>query len=528
MKKFPPLIFLAFLSVGCGIKDALPTDTAIRPSLDQSATSAITLGASTPTPKSTASPVKSLTVIIPTSTPTVNPTITKQPTYTVTLAPSATLTIFPPGSYDASLAVTHTPSAPAVCPDENPGLRFQFGDEFDAEKPEIETPIRDFLDQGGTRQAVIEAFAQHFETRADFFYEQDVTDDGVLELVIPKPYLHIFGCDEGQYRTYLKVDPGGIISGSGIIANADMNLDGLDELVVVKADATINLYQNPTYQIFGWDGFQFKNLVIQPDFVSRYGGGGVTGGDIWVDGNSNWEIRDIDNNGTQEFVMRGGIPVHPDTYMHGPWRAETDTYMWNGAGFVLYGVEPDAPKYHFQAIQDADYAFFDGNFDEAIDLYQQVIFSDQLDWWSDERAWHEMQVWQAEYAHDPTPTPLPVDNMEYYNLAGYARYRIMLLHVVRGWMPDAKTVYETLQEKFPEGQEGHIFAELASAFWLEYQSSQDIGSACAKAIEYTAQNQCTVFDFVSVITGCTQEGHIIYHGWQKERDYVLEDICPFK
>jgi hypothetical protein len=418
----------------------------------------------------------------------------------------------------------------------DPGLVADFSTLFEAGKPQIEMPVLTLLNAGGSPQQVIDAFVREYEPAADQFYEMDFTGDGVPELLVNLPYLHIFGCDNGQYRIYLKMDPGGEISSLGVVAAQDMNLDGLPELVLEKSNFDTNLYQNPVYQIIEWDGRQFQNLVLQPDFTSRYGGGGAHAGWLGVEGLSggstsiwdNWEILDVDANGTLEFILRGGIPTHPAILTQGPWRAETDIYMWNGFGFVLYAVEPDPPKYRFQALQDAEYAFFDGNYDTALELYQQVIFNDNLDWWSEDRSLHEIENVMGGFDAQPTLTPLPVDPTEYYHLAGYSRYRIMLMHVVRGWLPEAQTVYQGLQDQFPVGYEGHIFAELAASFWLDFQVTQDIGSACTKAIEYTVQNQCAVFNYIQPIGGCSLPEVSTYHGMQKERKYVVEDICPFK
>lgn len=77
-------------------------------------------------------------------------------------------------------------------------------------------------------------------------------------------------------------------------------------------------------------------------------------------------------------------------------------------------------------------------------------------------------------------------------------------------------VYDTLQEKYPAGQPGYEFAAMAKDFWQEYQTSQNIGQACRKAIDYAAAHP--------EILGYLGD---YYHGSQS-KIYQPEDVCPVK
>ncbi|HKZ70229.1 MAG TPA: hypothetical protein VJ020_09120 [Anaerolineales bacterium] len=232
------------------------------------------------------------------------------------------------------------------------------------------------------------------------------------------------------------------------------------------------------------------------------------------------KLNDIDGNGTIELILEGGISSGVN-YRDGlPWRVQTDTHMWSGEAFVFYRTKYAAPQYRFQAVQDADQATLGREYDTALDLYQEAIFRDELEWWSPERRAYEQALWDASWHFEvPTPTPLPFptpDPNEYPNLAAYARYRIILLHILRGYLPEATIVYETLQEKFPAGQPGHEFAEMATEFWIDYQTSQDIGQACNQAVEYARSHS-------EILTYLGSD----YHGWQSH-EYTPEDVCPFE
>lgn len=178
-------------------------------------------------------------------------------------------------------------------------------------------------------------------------------------------------------------------------------------------------------------------------------------------------------------------------------------------------LKMDPPEYRFQAVQDADRYFLLGRYDEALALYKQAIYNDQLEWWTQERMDYILKMktrWMAEDFSDPEPEPNPD---EYAHLAAYSRYRILLHHVARGWLADAKVVYDTLQRYFPAGAAGHEFAEMATLFWEEYNRSGDMASACAPVVAYAGEIPGLFDDLGNV--GTRSQSH----------RYIPEDICPF-
>ena len=457
---------------------------------------------------------------------------------------------------NSSVEIVETPSEPVSssistptsnqCPEQNEDLLPEFESLFNKDimydhniEREVEQPILDFLNKGGSPNKVIDAFTKGFEENKGRFFQQDITHDNVPELIVNDFLLHIFGCKNGQYITLLIVDPGGVISFSNIFLIQDMNQNGVPDLIISEWLGDINWYIPEIYRIMEWDGTHFKDLVTQPDFESRYGGGGANEAHIWIDGVWNYtetsekqvEVSDIDNNGTLEFILRGGLPTHPDTRVHGPWRAETDIYMWNGEGFVIYSVEPATPTYRFQAVQDADYAVSDGDYKKAVLLYQDVISNKKLEWWSNERYFHEMQVIQAEYTGSltppPTPTPLPQNNSEYQYLSAYSYYRVMTIYVKLKNPTEARRFYEILKEQYPHKIEGHVFSELATVFWNEFLSTSSLANACSKAIEFTSENTFEIFNYLGYVN--TDKSYDwIDHGWQNGYNYTINSICPFK
>ncbi len=470
-------------------------------------------------------------------------------TQTVTPTPELSTTDL---SFDPSRIVKRTSPPPALCPTVK-GLTPDFSAVFHASQPKIELPVLDYLNAGGSALSVVNAFRQYYgvsaRETAPAFSTIDLTGDGVDEIVLSEPYLHVFGCGAGKYHLLLKLVPGGLASLSRLVAARDMNLDGVVEIVVERQGADVGLLPGgstspgkaasaPEYALMGWNGEQFENLCVQPDFQSPLGAGSARGGWLSITGLSdfsrtiweNWSIADVDYNGTLEFILQGGLPPTLDEQLLGPWRAEQNIYAWDGAGFVLKAVQRTSPDYRFQAVQDADAASLAGDYKRALGLYQEVIFNRQLDWWSAERAVYENSILMAQWKNEAAagtaePTLLPINDLERANLAAYARYRMVLIYLRSGWFDDAWVAYDILQHTFPAEKPGHAFAEMAEATWVEYQNTQSLEQACAKAVEYAARHATDTLVFLGNTDLPGVSG--IFHGWQSKL-YQPVDVCPFK
>lgn len=228
------------------------------------------------------------------------------------------------------------------------------------------------------------------------------------------------------------------------------------------------------------------------------------------------DFKDTDNNGTEEITIYGGHPGRCCEIWAIPWRLYTMIYEWNGREFTQTRFDYDPPEYRFQTIQDADQASLKKDYERAMTLYQDTIFSDRLEWWSNERRDYETEPFRFALPENAfRPTPLP-DSTEYPRLAAYAYYRMIVLHIHLGETEAATIKYATLQEEFPVGNPGHPYVKMASAFWDAYQSSQNVSTACDGAVQYAAEYD----DILSVLGS-----H--YHGDQS-LTYEPEDVCPFR
>jgi hypothetical protein len=438
--------------------------------------------------------------------PTITPTLTIFQTRTsvssstplpATLTPSITASPSPVATFDVYLIRTATPSEAAVCPQVKPEP---------IATPEIldkdgwfihEEDLLAFLNQYGP-QPFLKGEAQEYSQYLE------LTHDGIPEFVFRTSALYIFGCQNGQYVELFSLPPDAYLMSPSIEAIKDINKNGIPELYVLTARFTQG---GRNYRVFEWDGNQFRDLLdISPGVLSDRNTIDIESGTI--------TFEDINQDGMQELVTVSGQPgrMTDTAYSGGPWRKLKTYYRWNGMHLVYYKKLFDPPKYRFQAVLDGDQASIDGDLDRALNLYQQAVFSDQLDWWSGERALAE------KLATDRNLVLPPPDVNEYPNLAAYSLYRIMLIHFVNGYLFDAQTVFTLLQKRSPTGKPGHAYVELAQVFVDEFTHSKNMAVSCRKAIEYAAAHPDDIFPYL--------DGS---YGWQfPSYEQNPEIICPFK
>lgn len=487
MKKLSLLLLLILLISGCSELDSTPTPD-IRPSstsgmvLLQTGVPSQTIIPSTATRYAFATS-PNISTIAPTQTPA--PTSTRGPTPTVNI-------------YDFS---TVTPAAPAECPvwpADPPRPEFVYSYSGDDNPIELVEQTLEYVQAYGPLPVIEALESRGLKQDINYLY-RDLTNDGVPEFGFGLCAFRVLGCVDGSFeRLYASTRDGHLTAGE-IVLVGDENKNGIPEVVLHTATYTMGVRD---YQMIEWDGSGFRQIL---DGISV-----EIGTDIYYE--------DLDHDSFKEIIFYQGIPL-PNTYMYPfPSRRVKDYYRWDGYLYTLYRRIFDPPVYCFQAVQDGDYLTTFQEYDAALTLYQDAVFSDLLKPWSPELQDFENDTFLSSSGGYPTPYPPPAaDPDEYPNLAAYARYRIMLLHVARGYLPEAEIVYTTLQEKFPEGQPGHMFAELAQEFWEEYVLSQNMEQSCSAAIEYAEDHKDTIFYYISSD----------YHGWQS-RNYEPEDICPFK
>jgi hypothetical protein len=352
-------------------------------------------------------------------------------------------------------------------------------------------------------------FADEPVTVTSKVFTKDVTGDNTPDVVMDvihfypwgnfEGYIYGFGCRNGEYVTLLKHDLcceylANRIQIEGLRDIQDMNRNRAPEILYSSMTMVgTHAYYSREFYILEWDGEGFVNLV-QSD--QEFGGARVDGDGV---------ILDADGDGRLDLLLKNEIaPAYPDG---GPQRERTDIWQWNGYVYTLSSWRYPAPVYRIQAVYDGDDSSVFGQYDRALGYYQQAIFKEDLLGWSQGQLWPD-----TVYEVEGTPTPDPDERPR---LEAYARYRILLLHVLQGNMGAAETVYDTLITQFPPGTLGGQYAELATVFWEEYNLSGDMGSSCLMAIEYTAAHLDAIL---------TPLGASFYN----QRSYLPEEICPFE
>ena len=455
--------------------------------------------------------------IVDTATPSPIPvnTNTSLPSATLTasITPLPTIPTFTP-TFDARTIVTVSPAPKAECPISKPiqNLNFDFlnvtpGIELD-NRAKAEENILSFLDSYGAQPLVAHLRNSWGIEGKDFLYE-DLTNDSVPELAIGLTAFYIFGCKNGRYEKIFELPPDGRLIPPHILFTKDNNRNGLPELTLLIGTWSQG---GRAYQIYEWNGTQFHNLVLpdDPNYPDL--------AELWVEAmNGGIFYQDLNHAKVNEIILNSGVPDWTIYFEGLPWRNKQTIYQWNGKNYVPMHFEFATPEFRFQAIQDGDLATNQFEFDKALSLYQDAIFSDKLKYYSADIRKNLQDNWMAQVGNvRPTPTPYPPDLTEYPRLAVYAYYRIILLHLVQGHESDATTVYNTLQQKFGNDQYGHPFVEMATAFWEAYQSMHKMYDGCAAAIQYTAEHP-------EILTPLGSD----YHGWQSHI-YVPADVCPFR
>ena len=437
------------------------------------------------------------------------------PTTTPTSPPTETLTPLPPQNFNAANIKTLTPASPALCPITDPSLEFdvesaQKGSGSSESNKKFTEYVLSFLNAGGTTKSILPAYEKYYGRQTNpIFKVRDVTGDTVPELIFPFGiWLDIFGCKNGEYEVLSTIADNGAFGGSRIFDIIDTNGNGLDEIIAWFDGCMGN--RCPAINVYEWNGGDFQELV--EDVSTSNGCKSLSVAPFEV------KIRDIDNNGTKEIILSNNGHTHPDDDF--PYRKETRVCMWNGQNIVVYESEFDAPYYRFQAVQDGDRATLSGDYDKALGFYQQSINSKRLEWFTQERKWHDFWIYNSRYfSPEPAPTASPTmiqDPNEYPTLAAYAYYRIMLLYVLEKDFMNVESTFNKIQNEFPPESPGNYFAKVASVFWQDYQSSMNIQNSCSKVVEY-AQERPLPTEYLGDWD----------HGVHSIR-YTPEVICPFR
>jgi tetratricopeptide (TPR) repeat protein len=374
----------------------------------------------------------------------------------------------------------------------------------------------DFFNNGGIASALPASWQPE--------YVLDLTNDGMPEYIIrTRDDNFILGCQSGKYQIMLDVR-----AEIRIPDVLDANQNGFPEVILLKTD--ILEWDTSSVHAFpytNWNEVHFRSLLVPQDRKVNING-------VYEDpyGRADFTFEAMDLDPLLELAIHLTPPYFEDIYADGfPWRNETDYYRWNGTSYVFAKQIYDPPLFRFQAVHDGDWAFLRGEYDRAIEFYQQAIKDDNLFWYTDARRYYLLMNdpgWNGSVA---SPAKPKIDPQEYPNLTAYSYFRMLLAEIKKGYPSHAQTIYNWLQSNYPAGMPGYVYVELATLFWTEYQKSGDFGLSCSATYVFASTHPQEIFRYLATQIVSNKKlitwPDPINFGYQSaELDYSPAMICP--
>ncbi|MEA1979336.1 MAG: hypothetical protein U9N80_15720, partial [Chloroflexota bacterium] len=398
------------------------------------------------------------------NTPTITPTL---PTAKPSMTPTSTSTPGPTPTINFAPLSRATSAAPAQCPVEGDPVLPELATAGSIGEQELEQ-IRIFLSEGGSIEEVRSALAA--KGLEEILQQQDLTKDGVAEVIFTYPVLEVLGCSDESYQTLLRAYPEDPRVPVLRLTIADLNGNALPELVVETEFWGMNDY-TLNVRVFEWDGDQFVNRMAKEINHPLFEQGRL----YWESGralmyNGDFKLGDVDINGTIELVLRGGYAGGLAAMVSMPQLTEQHIWMWNGSEYTLVDIRYDEPVYKYQAASIGDLYSLIGNYDDAIATYQQAIFD------SDLKVWNQQKI-EAQYFGGDLDLFQNWDQQNYEQaerINMYARFRMLVVNYLIGNDSAVVTQYDSLQRIAEGGSPGKMYAELARAFVESYQGEGSI------------------------------------------------------
>ncbi|PKN94463.1 MAG: hypothetical protein CVU44_05095 [Chloroflexi bacterium HGW-Chloroflexi-6] len=408
---------------------------------------------------------------------------------------------------DVSKEATSTPEPTftplpfsATCSNIVPALRYE---NF---KGYVYEAVAEYLNQGGDPKQL----KSYYSTTI-----QDLNNDTVPEVLIINPdypaYIYLFSCQNGKYVEIKEIETE-LSNSISLLGIYDNNKNGFAEVFVKEISCFSD--RCGSLNVIEWNGKKFAQKI------KEIGRGGKVSFSTSMDEPSDAYLKDLDNDGIKELVWTGEVTPdwHGDHWAFYPQRLATHVFKWDGTNYSALPVEYAAPEYRFQAVQDGDLYSEAGLYEKALKSYQLAIKSDGLGWWTEER-WNYIvgPHGLGPCADDPSSCPPPEPNPdERPTLSAYASFKMVAVHLLMNNPTEAEAVYQKLLTDYPENSPAYPVTKMATAFWDEYQESENISGACSKAVSSIAQEE----DTLALLSGGGIQG----------TNYTLKTskLCPFK
>ncbi len=379
---------------------------------------------------------------------------TSQPTTTQQIEPTETMTLEPVPTATQILGRQN-------CMDENAGVVINFDPSLTEQTillnalnqgislTSLNQQLRDYNRASGMVPAVNLDFNQdHYLDIAVAMVEDN------SEAVFPAADIYIYFCNQGQYDFVTEIHPPDENAAAKIYYAQDLDHSGGDELLIGSETCGAHSCFS-TFEIWSYGTSGFWNRMIGQSNDLPYP-------DVFIRDDNHDQIYDVE----VQYGSAGSVGAGPGRGVLRTWQYQSGALIWQVSSEVK-----TPSTYRIHVIHDADTAMTAGNYDQARNLYLQVIRdTPPLDDWMN-----------------------PVIEQE--NLSAYAYYRLVVLYRIAGqntesdqWLADSLSVY-------PAGTIGNQYAQMAEIF-------------------------ANAFDFSGMVDGC--QAAALYAG--AHRDEVLKPL----
>lgn len=302
----------------------------------------------------------------------------------------------------------------------------------------------------------------------------DLTGEGTPEIMLGyiSPdgggTLTILGCQNRRYTQYYQLitDEAPVPE---LLSIGDINRNAYIDLMFIYQVCQDDDCRNAT-ELITWQPElgRFVNLLNQPIFSY-----------------DEPQLSDIDSDQVSEIV----IPLeYIGNITTGPLRTGVNIYDWDGSVYVLSIFELEPPAYQIQVIQEGDRRFRQGEYTQAVLLYQQALSDESLDNW----------------LRNEEPI-----------LQSYTLYRLLLTRAANNNTEELAAVYQRITELFPIESETAppIYVEMSRVFWDTFILDSSLNNACNAVQDFITLNG-------DALTLINRYG-------TRNLSYTANHLCPF-
>jgi hypothetical protein len=310
----------------------------------------------------------------------------------------------------------------------------------------------------------------------------DMTGNGFEEMVVsifdpgsvhlpPAGMLLIYTCDRQEFSLIYQEDSRPIGGAPVIRFLQDLNADGISELVVSSASCGAHTCFERV-KVIGWDGSQFINRLEGDTDDLPYP-------TIYLEPSTKEGIFNLLISGSGF----GSVGAGPQRNITRIWSFDQNTQRWRVDSTQF---EPSAYRIHI--LHDAGAAAKDGDYQQALMLYNRAISDTTLDDWVDpalEKAW----------------------------ISAFARYQLVAIYSMLDRITFASTILGEMEKAYPQDSQQHGYFQMAAAY-LDSYMEEGAEAGCAAAIEYATAHPDILDPLGPQIFGYGNPA------------YKQEDICP--